>query len=106
MGNWTPSLVPTGGDETVYLVADDFGDLGRVWRETDFETTDLETIITDLLNGQYNNPVRVISFNTAEGWSRDVTEDIAHEIRRRCDLQRTDPSPSLESFLARVIADR
>ena len=39
MGNWTPSLVPTGGDETVYLVADDFGDLGRVWRETDFETT-------------------------------------------------------------------
>ena len=63
-------------------------------------------IITDLLNGQYNNPVRIISFNTAEGWSRDVTEDIAHEIRRRCDLQRTDPSPSLESFLARVIADR
>jgi hypothetical protein len=99
MGNWTPSLVPTGGDETVYLVADDFGDLDRVWRETDFETTDLETVITDLLNGQYNNPVRIISFNTNEGWSRDVTEDIAHEIRRRCDLQRTDPPPSLESFL-------
>ena len=100
MGNWTPSLVPTGGDETVYLVADDFGDLGRVWRETDFETTDLETIISDLLGGQYNNPVRVIAFNTTEGWSRDVTEDIAQEIRRRCDLRMTDPSPSLESFLA------
>ena len=67
MGNWTPSIVPRGGDETVYLVADDFGDLGRVWRETDFETTDLETIITDPLNGQYNNPVRIISFNTTEG---------------------------------------
>jgi hypothetical protein len=38
MGNWTPSIVPNGDDETVYLVADDFGDLGRVWRETDIET--------------------------------------------------------------------
>jgi hypothetical protein len=44
------------------------------------------------LNGQYNNPVRITGFNTTEGWSRDVTEDVAHEIRRRCDLQRTDPS--------------
>ena len=99
MGNWTPSIVPRGGDETVYLVADDFGDLGRVWRETGVEATDLETVITDLLNGQYNNPVRVIGFNTAEGWSRDVSEDIAHEVRRRCDLQMTDPPACLEGFL-------
>jgi hypothetical protein len=99
MGNWTPSIVPRGGDETVYLVADDFGDLGRVWRETGVEATDLETVITDLLNGQYNNPVRVIGFNTAEGWSRDVSEDIAHEVRRRCDLQMTDPPVCLEGFL-------
>jgi hypothetical protein len=99
MGNWTPSIVPRGDDENVYLVADDFGELGRIWREIDVEATDLETVITDLLDGQYNSPVRVIGFNTAEGWSRDVSEDIAHEIRRRCDLQRTDPSPSLESFL-------
>jgi hypothetical protein len=60
---------------------------------------DLETVITDLLDGQYNNPVRVIGFNTAEGWSRDVSEDVAHEIRRRCDLRMTDPSPRLESFI-------
>jgi hypothetical protein len=71
-----------------------------VWRETDVEATDLDTVITDLLDSQYNNPVRVIGFNTAEGWSRDVSADVAHEIRRRCDLQMTDPSPSLESFLA------
>jgi hypothetical protein len=99
MGNWTPSIAPRGDDETVYLVADDFGDLGRVWRETDIEATDLETVITDLLDGQYNNPARVIGFNTTEGWSRDVSEDIAHQIRRRCDLQMTDPPPSLQSFL-------
>jgi hypothetical protein len=99
MGNWTPSIVPSGDGETVYLVLDDFGHLGRSWRETDTETTDLETVITDLLDGQYNSPVRVVGFNTAEGWSRDVSEDVAHEIRRRCDLQMTDPPFCLEEFL-------
>ena len=48
--------MPNGIDETVYLVTDDFGDLGRVWRETDVETADLETVIKDLLDGQCNNP--------------------------------------------------
>ena len=38
------------------------------------------TVIRDIRNGQYHNPVRVVAFNTAEGWSRDVTEDIAREI--------------------------
>jgi hypothetical protein len=99
MGNWTPSIVPVGEHQSVYLVVDDFGDLGRVWRETDVEATDLETVITDLLDGQYNNPVQVIGFNTVQDWARDVSADVAHEIRRRCDLQMTDPSPSLESFL-------
>ena len=37
----------------------------------------LETVINDLLGGQYYNPVRVVGFNTAEGWSRDVSEDVA-----------------------------
>jgi hypothetical protein len=27
--------------------------------------------------------VRIVAFNTAEGWSRDVTVDIADELRRR-----------------------
>jgi uncharacterized membrane protein len=89
MGNWTPSIVPSD-DQTVYLVVDDFGKHGRAWRETDVEATDLETVIGDLLNDQYNNPVRVVGFNTSEGWSRDVSEDIAHELRRRSDFQRKD----------------
>ena len=53
--SWTPSIVPGGNDETVYLVADDFGRFGRAWREADYEATDLETVIRDLLTGQYNN---------------------------------------------------
>jgi hypothetical protein len=83
-----------GYDQTVYLVAEDFGRQGRAWREADYEGTDLETVIQDMLSGQYNNPIRVIAFNTAERWSEDVSEDVALEIRRRCDLQmREIPSP-------------
>jgi hypothetical protein len=55
-------------------VQEDYGRLGRAWRETDVEDTDLESVITDMLGGQLSNPVRVISLNTAEGWSRDVSE--------------------------------
>jgi hypothetical protein len=35
----------------------------------------LETIITDLMSGQFNDPIRVVAFNTLEHWSdgaRDV----------------------------------
>ena len=42
--NWTPSIVPGGHDQTVYLVADDFGRIGRAWIEADNEGTDLETV--------------------------------------------------------------
>ena len=80
----TPSAIPHGSENDVYLVLEDFGPrLGRAWCETDEETTDRATLIRDLLAGQYSSPVRIIAFNTAEGWSRDVTMDIADELRRR-----------------------
>jgi hypothetical protein len=62
---WTPSIVPKGDDQNVYLVVDDFGRNGRAYREADVETTDLESVIVNLLDGQYNNPVRAVGFNTA-----------------------------------------
>jgi hypothetical protein len=64
-------------------VLDDFGRLGRAWRETDEAGTSRSTLVRNLLEGQYENPVRIVAFNTAEGWSRDVTNDIADELRRR-----------------------
>jgi hypothetical protein len=95
-----PSIVPNGSDETVYLAADDFGKIGRAWSRPT-ETTNLETVIQDLLTGQYSNPIRVIAFNTAERWSEDVSEDVAHELRRRRDLQGLDIPPFLEDFTDR-----
>jgi hypothetical protein len=70
-------------DVTVHIVLDDFGKAGRVYRETPEEDTTLGSVVDDLLTGQFNNPVRVVAFNTAEGWSRDVSEDVAREVVRR-----------------------
>lgn len=97
--NWTPSIVPGGHDQTVYLVADDFGRIGRAWIEADNEGTDLETVLQDLMSGQYNNPIRVIAFNTAERWSEDVSGDVASEICRRCDLQTCDVPSAIQDFV-------
>ena len=99
--NWTPSIVPNDNDRDVYLVVDDFGQNGRAWREADVEATDLETVILDLLEGQYQNPVRIVAFNTAEKWSQDVSADVAHELRRRCDLQLRDVPFFLQDFVDR-----
>ena len=78
MRNQTP-LAPTGlaFDVTVYIVLNDFGPLGRAYVETDEAQADEATIVENILSGQYSQPLRVVAFNTAEGWARDVTEDVA-----------------------------
>lgn len=81
-----PPIVPYGAYQTVYLVVDSFGANGIVYRETEVERTDLETTISDLMSGQFNDPVRVVAFNTLEHWSNDVSADIAAEIQTRCDI--------------------
>jgi hypothetical protein len=82
-------------DVTVYLVLDDFGEIGRAYREADEEACDLETIIKGMLSGEYKKPVRVVAFNTLEGWSRDVSEGIAWEVLKRASEQGiTLPSPT------------
>jgi hypothetical protein len=51
--------------------------------------------------GEYSDPVRVVGFNTAEGWSRDVSEDVAAELQHRCDRQGNDVPANLEAFIER-----
>jgi hypothetical protein len=98
----SPSIVPPGNDQDVYLVLDDFRDWhAQVWRETDVEDTDLEKLIEDLLDGQYSNPVRIVAFNTAEGWSRDVSEEVAQILSQRCAEQRRDLVSSVQEFVDR-----
>lgn len=80
----SPSIAPQEPEQDTYLVLDQWGGrLGCSWRETDADGTDRQTLICDLIDGHYVHPMRIVAFNTAGGWSRDVTVDIADELRRR-----------------------
>jgi hypothetical protein len=61
--------------------------------ETPPAEADRETIIRNFLTGQYSKALWVIAFNAAEGWSRDVSEDIAGEVLERAIDERTPPVP-------------
>jgi hypothetical protein len=97
----SPSIAPLPPDDVdVYLVMEDFGKRGRAWRETDEERTDRRTLMADLIDGQYPKPIRVIAFNSAEGWSRDVSAELTDEIVGRCGMDGFDVPPVLQDFVA------
>jgi hypothetical protein len=70
------------------------------WRIPPLEDT-IQSVVEDLLDGQYNNPVRVIGFNPAERTSRDVTNEVAQELRQCCAEQSREPPEFLDEFLSR-----
>ena len=70
------------------------------WRIPPLEDT-IESVVDDLLEGHYNNPVRVIVFNPAERSSRDVSEDVVHELWKRCADQDRELPEFLEGFIKR-----
>ncbi|MCP3459660.1 hypothetical protein [Bradyrhizobium sp. CCGUVB23] len=60
-----------------------------------------DTLINHLLDGEYIRPMRIVAFNTAKGWSRDVTAEIADELRGRF-VELHDVAQSLLEFLERA----
>jgi len=36
------------------------------------------------MEGQFRDPLRVVCFNTSEGWSHDASAEVAGELRQRC----------------------
>src|ERR1700751_4704087 len=101
MRNRTP-LVPSqpAFDGTVYIVLNYFGSrLGRAYCETGEDEADESTTIENILSGQYLHRVGVVAFNTAEGWARDVTEDIAHAVRDRAQKEDRPVGKGAQEFL-------
>jgi hypothetical protein len=103
----SPSIVPDTSERDIYLVLDDFGSLlGQAWREAGEDDTERLTLVANLLDGQYHNPTRIIAFNTAEGWSRDVSEDVADELAAALNEMRCLPLCSTSSSGTKAPIDR
>jgi hypothetical protein len=85
-------------------VLDHLGQYGRVWIEIGDEDANQETIVQWLIEGQFSHPLRVIAFNTNEGWARDVTRDIAWKV---LELNRrgTDLGAVAREFVERVTGE-
>ena len=90
-------------DVTIYLVLNDFGRLGRAYVETDEAQADEASIVENILSGQYSQPLRVVAFNTAEGWARDVTEDIARAALTKAQRERRSIARAAQEFLERTL---
>ena len=104
MRNQTP-LAPgePAFDVTVHIVLNDFGPLGRAYCETDETEADETTIVENILSGQYSCPLRVVALNTAEGWARDVTEDIASAVVGLARRENRSIGKSAQEFLERAL---
>jgi hypothetical protein len=89
-------------DGTVYLVLEDFGKFGRAYRETDPTEADRQTVLRNLLSGQYARPLRVVAFNTAEGWAHDVSAEMAREALAQAEQSGNDVSRGLRDLAERI----
>ena len=105
MRSRTPPLAPgqPASDVTVYIVLNDFGPLGHAYCETDELKPTKRRLSKTSLSGQYSHPLRVIAFNTAEGWARDVTEDIARAVLSRASTERRSIGVAAQEFLVRAL---
>jgi hypothetical protein len=73
------SIVPDTG-YAIYLVLDEVGSYGPIWREISDGEANEATIIDWIAQGQFDHPLRVVAFNTEEGWSHDMTRNIATKL--------------------------
>jgi hypothetical protein len=99
-GAWTPSVVPNGDDQNVYLVVDG-RQSGCVWREAYVGKTDLDTVIADFFSGRYSDPDRVVAFNVTKCWTQDVSADIARYILQRAEVTCEELPPGVKDFVER-----
>lgn len=99
----SPSITPSPPDDVdVYIVLDDFGGkLGRAWRESPEDRTNRNAVMIDLLDGQFSDPARIVAFNTANGWSRDASRELAELVVEDCSNRGIEVPDFLRGFIER-----
>lgn len=97
----SPPLAPSEPhtDATIHIVLDDFGDLGRAYRETDENEADAGTIIDNIMRGEYSRPIRVLAINLAEQSARDVSREIAWAVAERARNEGRELGKSARQFV-------
>ena len=87
-------------DRIVYLIVDSVaGPPGRARRKLEVERTDLETIIVSLVDGHFNDPIRIVAFDPNAHWSKDVSRELAEEIQTRCDIEAMPVPEHIQDFV-------
>lgn len=88
-------VVPYGADQTLFVVVDRLD----VATEIRIERSDLEATIGEFVAGCFNDPVKVISFNTLEHWIKDISNEVAGAIKARCDIYGIELPDYLSDFV-------
>ncbi len=97
-----PPVVPFGADQTIYVVVEAHRPHASYDAAGKTERTDIETVISDLLAGQFSDPIEVLAFNTIEHWRDDLSGFVAQEICCRCDIEGQDVPAYLQEFVSRA----
>ena len=95
-------IVPFGADQTIYVVVEAHRSHAPHDVAGKAERTDIETVISDLLAGQFSDPIEALAFNTIEHWRDDLSEFVAQEICCRCDIEGQDVPAYLQEFVSRA----
>src|SRR5262249_17823522 len=74
------SIVPDR-EHTTYLLLDEMTNQHvSIWPEISADQAKEATIVQWIIEGQFSRPIKIVAFNTDDGWSRDVTHDIAAKL--------------------------
>jgi hypothetical protein len=74
------SIVPDS-EHTTYLLLDEMTNQHvSIWPEISADEANEATIVQWIIEGQFSRPIKIVAFNTEDGWSRDVTQEIATKL--------------------------
>jgi hypothetical protein len=82
----------------------DFGKYGKSYIETDPSEAERDRIVRNMIDGQYGRPVRVIALNPVEGWSRDVSEEIAKAVLTAAEVEGRVLTSGTSAFVQEQLA--
>ena len=99
---------PVADDEStdlaIYIVLDEVGQGHKcIYRETEEAEANKKSIVENIIRGVYSRPVRVIAFDLARGWARDVSADVASAVLARARNEPHALSASAEQFVETVL---